>query len=223
MLMDILQTTLLSLKISFLAVLLQTIPAIYCGYYLTTHKGKLAVLLNTLSMLPLVVTPLAIGYFILYFFQKNSISGRILQNLDIEIIFNWKGAVLAVSLVSLPLYIQGSQIAFASVPKKLHQLSLSLGNTSSQTFFKIILPLSKFGIIRSALLAFARNMGEFGATVIVVGIIPQKTETLASGIFRSLNIPGQENRVQLLIFTSLLISFFFIILIQWMQLLAKKY
>lgn len=220
--MELLSVIFLSLKISFISILLQTIPAVYCGYYLATKKGKWVIILNGISLLPLVVTPLVIGYFVLYIFHPQSLLGKFFQKFGIEFIFNWKGAVVAVFFVSIPLYIQGAQIAFTSVPRKLQQLSLSLGNTPLQTFFKITLPLCKFGVIRGAMLAFTRCMGEFGATVVVAGIIPQKTETIASGIFRSLNIPGQESRVGLLIIISLLLSLFLLISIQWLQILAKQ-
>jgi molybdate transport system permease protein len=220
--MELLSVVLLSLKISFFATLLQTPLAIYLGFYLAKAKGKWAIFLNGICLLPLVVTPLAIGFFVLYLFQPRSLLGDFFQKIGVEIIFNWKGAMIAVILVSIPLYIQAAQSAFASVPQRLQQLSLSLGNNPFQTFFKITLPLCKFGIIRGALLSFTRGMGEFGATVVVAGIIPQKTETIASAIFRNLSIPDRESTVILLVATSLFISFFFLIFIQWLQILAKQ-
>ena len=220
--MDILSVVVLSFQISFVSILLQSLPAIYFGYYLATSKTQLASILNVIFLLPLVLTPLVIGYFVLYLFQPDFFLGHWLQKIGIEIIFNWKGAVIAVSLVSFPLYVQAVQIAFVNTSEKLRLLSLFLGNKPYQTFFKVTLPLCKFGILRGALLAFTRNIGEFGATVVVAGIIPQKTETISSGIFRSLSIPSQENRVQLLVFTSLLISFIFLIFIQWLQTFSKN-
>ena len=215
--MEIYSAILLSLKISFFAVLLQSIPAIFIGYYLTTNKGKLALFINILSMLPLVLTPLVVGYFVIQVFHPNRAMGIFLDKLGIEILFNWKGAVLGVFLVSIPLYIQSVQIAFSSVPKNLRKHSLLLGNSPFKTFFQVNLPLCKFGILRGAMLSFTRGLGEFGASIMIMGIIPNKTETIPTSIFRNFSIPGNEEKVHLLVFISFLISCFFLILIQWLQ------
>ena len=215
--MDIYSAILLSLKISFVAVLLQSIPAIFIGYYLATRQGKLALFINILSMLPLVLTPLVVGYFVIQVFHPNRAIGILLEKLGIDILFNWKGAVLGVFLVSIPLYIQTVQIAFLSVPQNLRKHSLLLGNTPLKTFFQVDIPLCKLGILRGALLSFTRGLGEFGASIMIMGIIPNETETIPTSIFRHFSIPGNEEKVHLLVFISFLISCFFLILIQWLQ------
>lgn len=220
--MQIYSILFLSFKISIVAVAIQTVPAIFCGWYLSRQNKKFSFFYNALLLLPITVTPIVIGYFILQVFKPNGWLGSFLQLAGIEIIFNWKGAVIVVSIISFPLYVQSIQIAISAIPKKLETLSLLLGKTSWQTFLKVSLPLARFGIIKGALLAFSRSMGEFGATVVVAGIIPTQTETIPAAIFRALNSPNQEQRVQLLVVTSILVSLFFIFLIQWIEYLNKK-
>ncbi len=212
----------LSLKISGCAVLLQTVPAIFWGWYLTKQKGKFQFLFQSMILLPLMLTPLVVGYFVLQLFHPTSWLGVGLQKLGIDILFNWKGAVIAVSIVSFPLYVQSVQIAMTTVPKKFELLSFVLGNSTWQTFLKVILPLTRFGILRGALISFARNLGEFGATVVVVGIIPLQTETIPSAIFRSLSTPNQENKIRMLITLSIAFSLLFLFFIQWIEYLRKK-
>ncbi len=212
----------LSLKISSCAVLLQTVPAIFWGWYLTKRKSKFQFLFQSLILLPLMLTPLVVGYFVLQLFHPDSWLGNSLQQLGVDILFNWKGAVIAVSIVSFPLYVQSVQIAMTTVPKKFEHLSLVLGNSTWQTFLKVILPLTRFGILRGALISFARNLGEFGATVVVVGIIPLQTETIPSAIFRSLSIPNQENKIRTLIILSIAFSLLFLFFIQWIEQARKK-
>ena len=212
----------LSLKISSCAVLLQTIPAIWGGWYLTRQKSRFKLLLQSLILLPLMLTPLVVGYFVLQLFHPNSWLGTSLQKLGIDILFNWKGAVIAVSIISFPLYVQSVQIAMTNIPKKFEQLAVILGNSTWQTFLKVVLPLTRFGILRGAFISFARNLGEFGATVVVVGIIPLQTETIPSAIFRSLSIPNQENKIRTLIILSIIFSLLFLFFIQWIEYARKK-
>ena len=220
--MTIYNILLLSFKISLVAVLIQTIPAILVGWYLARSNSKLKILYNSLLLLPLVLTPIVIGYFVLQLFHPSGIIGNLIGKFDIDIIFNWKGAVIAVCIVSFPLYAQSVQIAVSALPKKFEILSSSLGQSPWQTFLKVTLPLIKLGILRGALLSFSRNMGEFGATVVVAGIIPTQTETVASAIFRALSIPNQESKLQLLIFISIALSLTFIFFIQWLEFLKRR-
>ena len=193
-------------KISFVAILIETPVAIYLAWLLVKSKIPAKAVLQSIIMLPMVTTPLVIGFFLLELFHPQSFIGKLFRSLNIDIIFNWKGAVIAVSLISLPLYIMTIVIAFQKIDTKLELVSSCLGKTRWQTFWRVTFPLSYHGIVQGALLAFTRNMGEFGATVVILGIIPSNSETISIAIHRYIQIPNQESKLYVLILLSLLLS-----------------
>lgn len=211
--------TLLSLKVSCFAILLETVPAVAIGWLISKGTFKAKWLLDLLVTLPVVLTPLIIGFFLLETLSPLTWFGRLLHNMGFHLIFNWKGAVVAVSFVSFPLFVQSVVIAFNGVDERLDFAAQSLGLTPIESFFRVALPLAWRGILGGAILAFARNMGEFGATAVIAGNMAGETETLPLAIYSYINSPDGDAKVFHLVIISLVISGFSILLI---KLLGKK-
>lgn len=171
----------------------------------TAFRGKS--LLNTLVMLPLVLPPVVSGYLLLMLFSRQGPFGAILYRLfGIEIVFSWLGVVLAISVISFPLMVRSIVIAMEGINPLLESAARTLGAGRFKVFFSVTLPLSYRGIIGGAILAFARNLGEFGATMMIAGNIPGKTQTLPLAIFNYVQT-GQEISAYRLVFLSTVIAF----------------
>ena len=176
----------LSLQVALAATVLVVVIGTLMSFILArkTFKGK--ELLDILLTLPLVLPPTVIGYYLILFMGRNGLLGKYLFHLTgWSIMFTWYAAVLASFIVALPLMIKTTRAAFESVDQNLIKVSYTLGHGEFRTFFKVILPLSKKGMIAGAVLSFARAMGEFGATLMVAGNIPGKTATMPIAIYTS--------------------------------------
>lgn len=197
----------LTFGLASLAVLL-ALPLATALAWLLAHKdwpGK--TLAETLAMLPLVMPPVATGLILLNLFGKTGAIGSWLSStFGIEIIFTWKAVVIALAVMAFPLLVRSLRTAFEDVPAHLEAAARSLGGTEIHIFRKITLPLAKRGIISGILLAFARAIGEFGATIMVAGFIPGLTETLSLSIYRSVQT-GDDSRALTLVAISALIAF----------------
>jgi molybdate transport system permease protein len=166
-------TTILSLRVAAVATLLLLPGSVLLGFVLARRSFPGKALVEALVALPMVLPPVAVGLAILL-----GVSA-----LGWPIAFTWWGAVLAAVVVSLPLLVRACQQAFADVDPRFEQVARSLGLAPARAFLRVSLPLAGRGILYGALLAFTRALGEFGATAIVAGIIPGRTETLALGIW----------------------------------------
>jgi len=176
----------LSLQVALAATVLVVVIGTLMSFILArkTFKGK--ELLDILLTLPLVLPPTVIGYYLILFMGRNGLLGKYLFHwTGWSIMFTWYAAVLASFIVALPLMIKTTRAAFESVDQNLIKVSYTLGHGEFRTFFKVILPLSKKGMIAGAVLSFARAMGEFGATLMVAGNIPGKTATMPIAIYTS--------------------------------------
>jgi molybdate transport system permease protein len=176
----------LSLQVALAATVLVVVIGTLMSFILArkTFKGK--ELLDILLTLPLVLPPTVIGYYLILFMGRNGLLGKYLFHwTGWSIMFTWYAAVLASFIVALPLMIKTTRAAFESVDQNLIKVSYTLGHGELRTFFKVILPLSKKGMIAGAVLSFARAMGEFGATLMVAGNIPGKTATMPIAIYTS--------------------------------------
>ncbi len=164
-------------------------------------------LVETLVMLPIVMPPVATGLILLNCFGKHSFLGNFLEKtFGIEIIFTWKAVVLALSVMSFPFLFRATRIAFEGINPRLEQMARTLGAGPWRVFFTISLPLASHGIVAGTVLAFARALGEFGATVLVAGIIPGKTATLSLSIYQCVQM-GQDEKCFRLIAVSVFLSF----------------
>ncbi len=200
---------LFSLRLSFQVALVSTIFVVIVGiciaYLLARKDFKGKELVDILFTLPLVLPPTVTGYYLIILFGRNGLVGSYIYRLtDWSIMFTWYGAAVASFIVSLPLMIKTTRAAFEAVDKSLIHASYTLGHSELVTAVKVILPISKKGIIAGTVLSFARALGEFGATLMVAGNIPGKTNTMPITIY-SLANSGEWSKANALVifFTAL--------------------
>jgi molybdate transport system permease protein len=165
-------------------------------------RGKL--LLDTLVSFPLVLPPVVTGYALLLLLGRQGPLGRLLHGMGIELVFTWVAAALAAGLVALPLMVRTMEVSMARVDPRLEQAARSLGAGPWRTFATVTVPLAWRGIVAGAVLAFARALGEFGATIVVAGNIPGSTQTLALGIFTELQTGDDSAALRLVAFSMVL-------------------
>ncbi len=164
-------------------------------------------LIETLVALPLVIPPVATGLILLKLFGRRGPLGSFLENtLGWEIVFHWRGVILATAIMSFPLLVRTARVAFESVNPRLEHVARTLGASPWRVFLTITLPLARRGIIAGALLAFARALGEFGATIMVAGYIPGETATLSLSIYHLVQL-GRDTEAFALLGISLAIAF----------------
>lgn len=173
---------LISLKAALLATTITFIFGIYAAYF-TFKLNKFKGLIDGIFTLPLVLPPTVLGFFLLIFLGKNSLIGKILMNYDLSIVFSSTATVIASAVVSFPLMYRTARGAFEQLDRNLIYVARTLGLTEHQIFLKIMLPNSFSTIMAGTILAFARALGEFGATIMVAGNIPGKTQTMAVAVY----------------------------------------
>lgn len=179
-----LQPILLSLRIALISTIIALIIGASLAYF-TTHKQlKGTVILESLLTLPLVLPPTVIGYALLILFGRRSFLGNILYDyFGVQIVFSTTGAIIAATVVALPLMYQSVKAAFSSVDPIYERAAATLGAGELKIFLTIILPLAWTGLLSGIVLAFARALGEFGATLMVAGNIPGRTQTIPLAIY----------------------------------------
>jgi len=189
---------LLSLKVAFWSTILILPPGIMAGFLLArrTFPGKS--LVETFIMLPLVLPPTAVGYVLLRLLARDGPLGADRIGFPLDILLTWKGAVLAACIMSMPLVARTARVAFTEVNPRLESMARTLGSGPARTFFHVTLPLARRGLLAAAILGFSRALGEFGATVIVAGNIPGRTQTLALAIFNDIQTGRDEDAMRLL-------------------------
>lgn len=174
----------LSLQVAAVATFFVVLLGISIAYLLSMKRFRGRNLLDVLFTLPLVLPPTVTGYYLIIVFGRNGFIGRFIYDITgWTIMFTWYAAVLASFVVALPLMIKTASAAIESVDRNMINASYTLGHSEFVTAFKVILPLSKRGLIAGAVLSFARAMGEFGATLMVAGNIPGKTDTMPLAIY----------------------------------------
>ncbi|WP_241420770.1 molybdate ABC transporter permease subunit [Candidatus Contubernalis alkaliaceticus] len=194
---------LLTLKIAVCSTLIVVLTGVPFGWLMARGKIPGKSLLSSLAALPMVLPPTVLGYYLLVLLGRQSFPGRFLQEqLGISLVFTWQAAVIAAAVVAFPLLSRNFQAAVETVDKDLEDVARTLGKTEIQIFFTITLPLARRGLLAGVVLAFARSMGEFGATLMVAGNIPGKTQTLSIAIYDAV----QSGNSQLAGFLVLLIS-----------------
>ena len=174
----------LSIQVALLSSIVATISGVAIAWWMSriTFKGK--VLLETAFMLPLVLPPTVVGFFLLVSLGRRSIVGRIIEWVfSAPIIFSWWAAVIASIVVSFPLVYQTMRLGFSSVDKDLKEAGRSAGANEWQLFWHICLPLAVPSVLTAYILSFARGLGEFGATLMIAGNIPGKTQTIPTAIY----------------------------------------
>jgi molybdate transport system permease protein len=195
----------LSLRVAGCATLLALLLGVGFGYLLARGRFPGRDLLDTLLTLPMVMPPTVLGYYLLVLLgQQGWLGGWLDQQFGIRLIFTWQGAALAAAVVAFPLVFKPARAAFEAVDAQLEQAGRMLGLGELAIFLRVTLPLAWRGILAGMLLAFARALGEFGATLMVAGSIPGRTQTLSVAIYEAVQA-GQDGLANALVLaTSLL-------------------
>ena len=197
----------LSLKVSLWSVGIILIPGVFTGWLLARYNFVGKSLLDGILHLPLVLPPVVTGYLLLLALGRQGFIGQWLyQQFDITLAFSWRGAVLATALMSFPLMVGSIRLSIMNIDVKLEQASRSLGASALNSFFTITLPLAIPGIISGSILAFARSLGEFGATITFVGNIEDETRTLPLAIYTYIQVPNGEGSAQRLLIISVILA-----------------
>jgi molybdate transport system permease protein len=196
------QAVALSLRVSLWATLLSLPLGILTAYALARWRFPGHGLVNGLVHLPLILPPVVTGYLLLMTFGTRGPVGSVLQDLGIVFAFRWSGAALAAAVMAFPLMVRAIRLSIEAVDPKLEQAAATLGASRFWVFATVTLPMILPGIIAGAILAFAKAMGEFGATITFVSNIPGQTRTVPSAIYAFLQVPGGEDAALRLVLVS---------------------
>lgn len=197
----------LSLRVAMWCVLAGLVPGIFLAWILARKEFRGKSVVDALIHLPMVLPPVVPGYLLLLAFGRNGALGSRLHDwFGIDLAFNWKGAVLASLIMSMPLLIQPVRLSFQLIDSRLENAARTLGASPFGVFLTITLPLALPGILVGALLAFSRSLGEFGATITFVGNIEGETRTLPLAIYSMIHQPDGEAGAMRLIWISLLLA-----------------
>lgn len=173
----------ISIKTSLLATFITFFIGIGSAYLVANYQGKWKGLIDSLLTLPLVLPPTVLGFFLLLLFGKNGPMGKLLALMDTSVIFTWSATVIAAIVVAFPMMYRSARSAFEQIDVNLISAAKTLGLSNWKIFYKIAIPLAWPGIIGGIVLSFARALGEFGATLMIAGNIPGKTQTMPLAIF----------------------------------------
>ena len=196
-----------TLGVSALATCLILPAGVFLAWLLARSNWRGKTIVETLIALPLVMPPVATGLILLKLFGRRGLLGSFLEErFNMEVVFTWKAVVIALSVMSFPLLVRNARVAFEQVNPRLEQVARTLGAGGSRVFFTITLPLAMRGVLAGTVLAFARALGEFGATILVAGAIPGKTATISVSIFNYIQLGHDAAAVHLLMI-SVAVSF----------------
>jgi len=197
----------LSLLVSVVAVAASLPAGVVIAWVLARRSFWGKSLVETVINLPLVLPPVVTGYLLLVTFGTRGWVGSHLHEwFGIRVVFAWQGAALASAIVAFPLLVRAIRVAFAAVDPRLERAARTLGAGPVDAFFSVSVPLAMHGIVAGSVLAFARSMGEFGATIMIAGSIPGETRTVPLEIFHLLETPGGVDQAKRIVLVSVLIS-----------------
>lgn len=189
----------LTLKVALLATLLNVVLGVAVGYLLARARFRGRDLIDAVLTLPMVMPPTVLGYYLLVLIgSRGPLGSWLKQTFDINLIFTWQAAVIAAAVVSFPLVFKSARAAFETVDPQLAQAARVLGVGETAIFFRVSLPMAWRGVMAGLLLSFARATGEFGATLMVAGSIPGKTQTLSIAVYEAVQA-GQDQTAQFLV------------------------
>jgi molybdate transport system permease protein len=211
------QAVTLSLRVSFWAVLCSLPLGILTAHALARGRFPGRQALNMLVHLPLILPPVVTGYLLLLAFGRRGPVGAWLdQWFGIVLAFRWTGAALAAAVMAFPLMVRAIRLSIEAVDPRLEQAAATLGASPVWIFLTVTLPLVLPGILAGAVLAFAKAMGEFGATITFVSNIPGETQTLPSAIYTQLQVPGGETQAGRLVLLAIAVSMAALLLSEWL-------
>lgn len=181
----------ISIKTAGLATAITFVLGIYAARYIR-HIKHFQGIIDGIITLPLVLPPTVVGFFLLLVLGKNSFIGQFLQLFDISVIFSWPATVITATVVSFPLMYRTVRGTFEQIDADIISAARTLGMSEERIFWKIIVPLSRPGIMAGMILSFARALGEFGATIMLAGNIPGKTQTMSTAIYSAVQANDQD-------------------------------
>jgi len=215
------QITLFSISVGLASTLLILPLGIALAWLFARKEWPLKSIVETAVLLPLVMPPVSTGLILLKIFGRRSPLGQWLYERGIEIVFNWKGVLIAMSVMSFPLLVRSVRTSFAEVNPRLEQIAATLGASPLRIFFVITIPLAYKGIVAGALLAFSRALGEFGATILLAGNIPGKTQTLSLAIYNYVQL-GKDSDAYVLLGITVALAFLFVWCSEWLLRTGRK-
>ncbi len=195
-----------TLRIAALGTVLILAPGVAVALALARYRGPGKSLLETMLSLPLVLPPTAVGLLLLSLLARHGLVGGWLDAAGIEVVFTWKAVLLATMVMAFPLLVRSARTGFEEVDPRLVGIARTLGCGPVEAFFRVTLPLAWRGILAGTVLAFARALGEFGATIMIAGNIPGRTQTLALAIFHASQV-GRDDRARVLAGVTVLLAF----------------
>lgn len=196
----------LSLRVAFWATIFSLPFALVAAHLLARHNFPGKQVFNGLVHLPLVLPPVVTGYLLLVTFSLQAPLGAALSKVGVVFAFQWTGAALAAAIMAFPLMVRAIRLSIEAVDPKLEEAAATLGASRIWVYLTVTLPLILPGVLAGSVLAFAKAMGEFGATITFVSNIPGQTQTLPSAIYAFLQVPGAENSALRLVLLSVAIA-----------------
>jgi len=213
---DIFQVTLFTLGVALLSTLLILPPGVALGWLLARRHWPGKAVVETLVALPLVIPPVATGLILLKLSGRRGPLGWLAEHaFGVEIVFTWKAVVIATAVMSFPLLVRSARVAFEEVPARLESMARTRGAGPWDAFWSVSLPLARRGLVAGGVLAFARALGEFGATVMIAGMIPGETITLSLGIYQQVQL-GHDGPALGLLGVSLVLAFGAVATSEWL-------
>lgn len=212
----------LTLWVALTAVTVSLPLAVALAWLLAKRPFPGKFLVETLVHLPLVLPPVVTGYVLLVLFGRRGAIGSWLEEFGIHFVFDWKGAALASAVVGFPLLVRPIRQAFESVDDRLLGAARTLGATRFDAFWTIALPLAVPGILSGFVLALARSMGEFGATIMIAGNIPGETRTIPLFVYTQLDAPGGAAHAYRLVVVSIVVATLAVLLSEGLQRFAQR-
>jgi molybdate transport system permease protein len=196
----------LSLGAALLAVALDLVPGVGLAWLLARRAWRGKAVVETIVTLPLVLPPVATGLLLLELLGRRGWLGHWLHAAHVEIVFTWKAVVAAMAVMSFPFVVRNARVALEAVNARLEEVAATLGASPWRVAWTVTLPLARRGIIAGAVMAFARALGEFGATILVAGNIPGSTTTIATSIYTDILL-GHDAEADALILVSICLAF----------------
>jgi molybdate transport system permease protein len=209
------QITLFSISVGLASTIMILPFGVALAWLFARKQWPLKSVVETVALLPLVMPPVSTGLILLKLFGRRSPLGQWLYERGIEIVFNWKGVLIAMSVMSFPLLVRSVRTSFAEVNPRLEQIAATLGASPLKIFFVITAPLAYRGIVAGALLAFSRALGEFGATILLAGNIPGRTQTLSLAIYNYVQL-GKDSDAYVLLGITVALAFLFVWSSEWL-------
>lgn len=218
---DVLVPLFLTLKVAGWATLLVFVAGVAVAWFVARHAFRGREVLDAAMTLPMVMPPTVLGYYLIVLLGRRGwIGGWLHDTLGIALMFTWQGAVIAAAVVAFPLVYKAARAAFEDVDPRYENAARILGSTELAVFVRVTLPLAWRGILAGTMLAFARAMGEFGATLMIAGSIPGKTQTLSIAVYEAVQA-GKDDMANFLVLVTSIVCI--LVLVGSGRLLRTRY